>query len=65
MGHCSEHAQENPRSSRDSSSTYRELGGFMGCLLKQNRVEAIAETDGEDHEQCVHPYQVARNIGLR
>ena len=41
--------------------TWRELGGFkLGYLLKQNRFEAIAETDGEDDdEQCVRPYQVA------
>ena len=40
---------------------WRELGGFeLGCLLKQNRFAAIAETDGEDDdEQCVRQYQVA------
>ena len=41
-----------------------EGSSWVACSSK-NRVEAIAETDGEDDEQCVRPYQVARNINLR
>ena len=58
----SEHTQEGLAALENSAlHTWRELGGFeLGCLLKQNRFAAIAETDGEDDdEQCVRQYQVA------
>ena len=59
---CSEHAQEGLAALENSAlHSWRELGGFeLECLLKQNRIAAVAETDGEDDdEQCVRQYQVA------
>ena len=63
MGHIdsSEHTQEGFAALENSAlHIWREVGGFeLGCLLKQNRFAAIAESDAEDDEQCVRQYQVA------